>query len=77
LAIAPKALGRPVLVVTGDYHVLEIEMLRDTGLKHMPNVLRLQVPGAERVHAVRVIVDPDDPAVFGFMPLVVPENGPL
>lgn len=72
-----KALARPVLVVNGDEHVLEVEMFRDTSLKPIGNVLRLQVPGEERVHAVRVLVDPDDPAVFGFMPLVVPENGPL
>ena len=72
-----KSLGKPVLVVHGDAHQLEIQAFRDTGLKPVPNVIRLQVMGAERVHAVRVLVDPDDPAVFGFFPLVVPENGPL
>ena len=72
-----KSLGKPVLVVTGDEHEFELEGFRDTSFKLVPNTLRLQVPGAERVHAVRVLVDPDDPAVFGIMPLVVPENGPL
>jgi hypothetical protein len=72
-----NALGKPVLVVTGDEHELELEAFRDTSFKIVPNTFRLQVPGAERVHAVRVLVDPDDPAVFGIMPLVVPENGPL
>ena len=72
-----KSLGKPVLVVHGDAHQLEIQAFRDTSLKPIPNVIRLQVMGAERVHAVRVLVDPDDPAVFGFFPLVVPENGPL
>jgi hypothetical protein len=37
-------------------------------------VTRLQVMGAGEVQAVRVLVDPTDPAVFGFMPLIVPEN---
>lgn len=72
-----QAFGKPVLVIQGDEHELEIDMLRNTSLKLVPNVVRLQVPGADRVHGVRVIVDPDDPAVFGYMPLVVPENGPL
>jgi hypothetical protein len=26
------------------------------------------------VHAMRVLVDPDMPGVFGFLPLIVPEN---
>jgi hypothetical protein len=72
-----KAFGKPVLVIHGDAHELELQGFRDTRMKLVPNVLRLQVMGAERVHAVRVLVDPDDPAVFGILPLVVPENGPM
>jgi hypothetical protein len=37
-------------------------------------VLKLMVYGQNDVHAVRVIVDPDSPGVFGFVPLIVPEN---
>ena len=33
------------------------------------------VYGETLVHAVRVLVDPDSPGVFGFIPLIVPENG--
>ena len=45
-----------------------------TNLKAVPQVTRLQVMGARQVHAVRVLVDPDSPGVFGFAPFVVPEN---
>ena len=33
------------------------------------------VYGDTLVHAVRVVVDPDSSNVFGFIPLIVPENG--
>lgn len=72
-----KTFGKPALVLHGDAHELEITGFRDTKLKLVPNIIRLQVMGAEQVHAVRVLVDPDDPAVFGFFPLIVPENGPF
>jgi len=26
---------------------------------------------------MRILVDPDMPGVFGFIPLIVPENGPF
>lgn len=26
------------------------------------------------VHAIRVIVDPDSAGVFGFVPMIIPEN---
>ncbi len=32
--------------------------------------------GEGEIHAVRIMVDPADPAVFGFRPLIVPENLP-
>jgi hypothetical protein len=37
-------------------------------------ITRLEVYGDEQVQAVRITVDPSDPAVFGFMPIIVPEN---
>jgi hypothetical protein len=70
-----KAFGKPVLVVQGDYHTLELSGFRNARMQLVPNVLRLQVMGDKYVHAVRVIVDPDSPGVFGFVPLIVPENG--
>jgi hypothetical protein len=57
--------------------VLEIESFKDTAMRPVPNTLRLQLPGDHLVHAVRILVDPDMPGVFGFIPLIVPENGPF
>jgi hypothetical protein len=70
-----NAFGKPVLVVHGDHHALEVEGFRNAQDRAIPNVLRLQVMGENFVHAVRVIVDPDSAGVFGFVPLIVPENG--
>jgi hypothetical protein len=70
-----QAFGRPVLVIQGDMHMLEITGFRNAKGALMPNVWRLQVMGETQVHAVRVVVDPDSPGVFGFVPLIVPANG--
>jgi hypothetical protein len=70
-----RAFGKPVLVMHGDQHALELEGFRDHQLKLVQNVLRLQLWGAHKVHGMRVIVDPDMPGVFSFAPLIVPENG--
>jgi len=69
--------GKPVLIVQGDNHLFEVSAFRNAAGRSMPNVLRLQVFGEKDVHAVRVIVDPESVGVFGFVPLVVPENGPI
>ena len=70
------AFKRPVLIVYGDGHEFEVVRFRNANMKHIPGALALQVMGEARVHAVRVLVDPDSPGVFGFVPLLVPENGP-
>ncbi len=70
-----RAFGKPVLVVHGDYHFFDVTGFRDTQMRLVPNVFRLQVMGETQVHAVRVIVDPDMPGVFGFVPLIVRDNG--
>lgn len=69
-----KAFGKPVLVIHGDEHIFQIGPFLDTSRKPIPNVLRLEVFGEEHIHGVRVTVDPDSPGVFGFIPLIVPEN---
>jgi hypothetical protein len=69
-----RAYGKPVLVIQGDFHTLEITGFRDVRMRLVPGVQRLQVMGETEVQAVRVIVDPDMPGVFGFVPLIVPEN---
>jgi hypothetical protein len=70
-----KAFNRPVLVIHGDEHEFQVARFLDTSRKPIPHVLRLEVMGERLVHAVRVLVDPDSPGVFGFVPLIVPENG--
>jgi hypothetical protein len=69
-----RAYGKPVLVIQGDFHTLEVTGFRDARMRLVPGVQRLQVMGETEVQAVRVIVDPDMPGVFGFVPLIVPEN---
>ena len=77
IARGARAFGKSVLVVQGDNHVLQIEKFKDASLKPVANVLRLQLFGDDLVHAMRVVVDPDMPGVFSFLPLIVPENGPF
>ena len=69
-----RAFGKPVLIVNGDEHFIELKPMRNSRGQPIPNVLKLMVYGENDVHAVRVIVDPDSPGVFGFVPLIVPEN---
>ena len=70
-----KSFGKPILAIHGDNHVLELKAFPDTKGHPIPNVLKLQLVGDKLIHGMRVIVDPDSPGVFGFMPLIVPENG--
>lgn len=74
IARGAKAFGKPVLLVNGDEHFIELKPLRDTKGEAIPNVLKLMVYGDKDVQAIRVIVDPDTAGVFGFVPLIVPEN---
>lgn len=74
-----EAFGKPVLVVHGDSHIFRIDQPftsadRQKRRAVLDNVTRLEVFGASDVHAVRVLVDPSDPAVFGFVPLYGPGN---
>ncbi len=71
-----KAFTKPMLVIHGDDHEMEIDGFRGTDFKRIPNVWRLQVMGDNYIHAVTVTVDPASPGVFGFRPLIVPDNGP-
>jgi uncharacterized protein YkuJ len=70
-----KEFNKPILVIHGDSHELIIDNFRGTDGKIVPKVMRLQVMGEKYVNAVKVIVDPKSPGVFGFVPLIVPENG--
>ena len=70
-----KSFGKPVLLIHGDEHYFSIAPLRNSKGKPIPGVNKLMVYGDTLVHAVRVSVDPDSSNVFGFVPLIVPENG--
>jgi hypothetical protein len=74
IARGAKAFGKPVLLVNGDEHFIELKPLRDSKGDAIFNVLKLMVYGDKDVQAIRVIVDPDSAGVFGFVPLIVPEN---
>lgn len=74
-----ESFGKPVLVVHGDSHIFRIDQPftsanRERQRETLDNVTRLEVFGAPDVHAVRVLVNPDDPAVFGFVPVYAPGN---
>lgn len=69
------AFKKPVLLVHGDSHVFIIDRPFDTDTdKTAPLVTRLEVPGDGRVYGVQVTIDTEDPGVFSFKPVVVPEN---
>lgn len=76
IASGAEAFGRPVLVINGDTHILRIDQpfTYADGKTPLETVTRLQVMGEGRVHAVRVLADPDSPTVFSFQPLMIPEN---
>ena len=66
------AFSRPVLLVNGDSHRLLIDkpLPNPASPKQvLQNFTRLQVPGEADVVAVRVTVDPAQPALFQFQEL--------
>jgi hypothetical protein len=70
------AFGKPLLLVHGDQHYFSVQPLRNSRGQPIPGVNSLMVYGETLVHGVRVTVDPDSPGVFGFIPLLIPENAP-
>ena len=65
--------GRPVLIVFGDSHIFRV--FRPFP-RSAPNVMALEVFGDKDMHAVEVGVDPADPAVFSFKPILNPRPLP-
>jgi hypothetical protein len=70
------AFGRPVVLVHGDTHYFRVDQpLKSTrGRKTIETFTRVEVFGDDSVHGVRILVDPDDPALFAVRPLIVPAN---
>ena len=60
------AFKKPVLLIYGDSHKYQITRPLS---KKAPNVLALQVFGAKQMHAVKVTVDTNKPAVFDIRPI--------
>lgn len=69
-----KAFKKPVLVINGDEHFIELTPLRNSKGQRIANTMRLMLYGDGDLHAVRVLVDPASAGVFGFVPMIVPEN---
>ena len=77
LATNAADFAKPLLIVHGDTHIFTI----DQPLRHpkddkkiLDNVVRLEVFGNPHIHAVRVLVNPQDPMLFAFQPLFISEN---
>jgi hypothetical protein len=65
----------PILLIHGDSHQLKIDQpLYNQKNKLIENVYRLEVMGAEQVHAVEIRANARDSSPFSFRPLVVPQN---
>lgn len=67
--------GKPILLIHGDEHYFSIQPLKNSKGQQIPDVNSLMVYGDTLIHGVRVTVDPDSAGVFGFVPLIIPENG--
>ena len=71
------ALGKPVLLIHGDQHHLVIDQpLIGPGRQRIMNVTRIMVHGDTEVHGTLVMVDTDDPDLFSYKPVYIPENIP-
>ena len=71
-----REFGKPILVVHGDRHRFVIDKPLRQNRQLIPNVTRLMVFGDAEVHGVRISVDTENPDVFSFSTLMVPENLP-
>jgi hypothetical protein len=71
------AWGKPVLLIHGDYHNLVIDQpLIGPGRRRIMNVTRLMVHGENLVHGTLVHIDTENPDLFSFQPVYIPENIP-
>ena len=68
---------KPVLLINGDSHVFLVEKpLYENAKtkKALDNFTRLQVPGENNMHAVKITVNPGSPGLFQIEELHVPGN---
>ena len=71
-----RSYGKPVLLVNADEHRYRMEpkVTLVPGGGALENVTRLETFGANDIHGVLVVVDPESPQVFQAGPLLVPSN---
>ena len=69
LVAGAKAFGKPVVIVHGDTHSLQINKpVKDETGAPVPNITRLETFGSPFLGWVKVTVDPADPEVFKLDP---------
>jgi hypothetical protein len=66
--------GKPVLLIHGDKHRFIVDKPLYQNRQLIYNATRLMVFGDREVQGVMITVDADDPDVFSFRTLTVPEN---
>jgi hypothetical protein len=67
--------AKPVVLVHGDSHYFRIDKpLVDASKKRVMNFMRVETFGPPDMHWVRATVDPSDPNLFRFEPIVVKAN---
>jgi hypothetical protein len=70
-----RRLAKPVLFVHGDSHTYTVDRpFRDERGQSVENAVRLETYGSPNVGWVRVTVDPGDPALFSFEPILPPRS---
>jgi pimeloyl-ACP methyl ester carboxylesterase len=71
-----REFAKPVLVIHGDRHRFVVDKPLRQNRQLIYNVTRLMVFGDTELHGALINVDTDDPDVFSFKTLTVPENLP-
>jgi hypothetical protein len=71
-----KSFNKPVVLVHGDSHVFRIDnpSRSSDGSIQFPNFTRVVTFGTPDVHWVRGSVDPSNPTLFLFSPVIVAGN---
>ncbi len=69
------AFSKPVVLVHGDSHNFQINKpLFDERNNRLMNFTRLETFGSPDAHWVKASIQPDDPNVFHFKPMIIPAN---
>lgn len=61
-----RGFAKPTLLIYGDSHNFRVHT---PFRKRAPHLVAVEVFGADQMHAVEILVDTDDPAVFSFRPI--------